>query len=122
MNRAERIESIIKSSGFSYRELSERTGLSSSSLQRYATGETSKIPLDAIEKIAAACNVTPEFLMGWDVPEGWEETKKKNGQIAKMTIRMREDDYFLEVVTDLGTLPPELLKKIGELVSTLASK
>lgn len=66
IDRAERISNAIKSKGLSYAELEKLTGVSKSALQRYASGETKKIPVDAIESIAAATGVTARYLMGWD--------------------------------------------------------
>lgn len=67
--RSERILKSIKDSGLSYGELSAITKIPKSALQRYATGETEKIPIDRIELIAKATNVKSEYLMGWDVPD-----------------------------------------------------
>ncbi len=64
--RAMRINEAIINSGYSYPELARITGISKSSLQRYATGETRKIPIDSIEAIAKATNVDPRYLMCWD--------------------------------------------------------
>jgi transcriptional regulator with XRE-family HTH domain len=64
--RSERIKQLVEMSGKSYQELEEITGVKRASLQRYATGVTSKIPLDAIEKLSATFNVSKEYLMGWD--------------------------------------------------------
>ncbi len=64
--RSERIKSLIEQSGKSYQELEKLTGIKKSSLQRYASGVTTKIPLDVIEKLANAFNVSQEYLMGWD--------------------------------------------------------
>ena len=64
--RSERISSLIKQSGKSYPELEKLTGIKKSSLQRYASGVTKKIPLDVIEKLANAFNVSQEYLMCWD--------------------------------------------------------
>ena len=44
----------------SYAELSHLTGISKSSLQRYETGNTKKIPMEAIEKLDEACPVRRE--------------------------------------------------------------
>ena len=63
--RYERIKSLIEKSGLSYQELEKRTGIKKSSLQRYASGTTTKIPLDAIEKLSKTFNVSQEYLMGW---------------------------------------------------------
>jgi transcriptional regulator with XRE-family HTH domain len=71
--RSERIKSLIEESGKSYQELEKITGIKKSSLQRYASGATAKIPLDVIEKLSKAFNVSQEYLMGWS-----ENTKEKN--------------------------------------------
>ena len=42
------------------------TGVPKSTLQRYATGETTAIPLDRLETIAKATSVSPAYLMGWE--------------------------------------------------------
>lgn len=64
--RAIRISEAIEKSGLSYPELERLTGVSKSSLQRYATGVTKKIPIDCIEKIAEATHTDARYLMGWD--------------------------------------------------------
>lgn len=63
--RSQRIKALIDASGQSYQELEITTGIKKSSLQRYATGATVKIPLDVIEKLSKAFNVSQEYLMGW---------------------------------------------------------
>ena len=70
--RSERIKLLIEQSGQSYQELERITGIKKSSLQRYASGATAKIPLDVIEKLSKAFNVSQEYLMGWS-----ETTTKK---------------------------------------------
>ena len=67
--RADRIKSLIEESGKSYLELEKLTGVKKSSLQRYASGITTKIPLDVIEKLSAAFNVSQEYIMGWEAKE-----------------------------------------------------
>ena len=67
--RSERIKALVDNSGMSYQELEKLTGIKKSSLQRYASGVTTKIPLDVIEKLASTFNVSQEYLMGWDEKE-----------------------------------------------------
>ena len=67
--RSERIKALIEQSEKSYIELEKSTGIKKSSLQRYASGATSKIPLDVIEKLSKEFNVSQEYLMGWDEKE-----------------------------------------------------
>lgn len=64
--RSERIKALVESSEMSYQEIEKLTGIKKSSLQRYASGVTTKIPLDVIEKLSVAFNVSQEYLMGWD--------------------------------------------------------
>lgn len=52
--------------GMSYQMLSEKTGISKSSLQRYETGSIKNMPLDKIEVISKALSTTPAYLMGWE--------------------------------------------------------
>lgn len=64
-NIVKRLKESILNSGYSYAELEKLTGISRSSLQRYANGITAKIPIDAIQTIAAAVGVDAEYIMGW---------------------------------------------------------
>lgn len=61
-----RILEIILAKDISYGELSAKTGIPKSALQRYATGQTEKIPIDRLEKIASAIGTTTAYLMGWE--------------------------------------------------------
>lgn len=63
--QSERIRQLVEESKLSYQELEEKTGIKKSSLQRYASGTTSKIPLDAIEKLSISFNVSQAYLMAW---------------------------------------------------------
>lgn len=63
---SKRILETITCKDISYGDLSDKTGIPKSALQRYATGQTEKIPIDRLEKIASAIGVTTSFLMGWD--------------------------------------------------------
>ena len=50
-------------------EIEQRTGIKKSSMQRYVSGETGKIPMAAIEKLATLFGVPATYLMGWDEKE-----------------------------------------------------
>ncbi len=63
---SKRILDILNEKEISYGELSDRTGIPKSALQRYATGQTEKIPIDRLQNIAKAIGVTTQFLMGWE--------------------------------------------------------
>lgn len=50
----------------SYQTLSDKVGISKSTLQRYETGYIKNMPIDKLEDIASALQVSPSYLMGWD--------------------------------------------------------
>ena len=106
--RSERIKALIEESGKSYQELEKDTGIKKSSLQRYASGVTSKIPLNVIEKLSVAFNVSQEYLMGW----AEEPTKKENSpselqltERAKMLL-----DLFNKVPDDQQQLVLQMIR------------
>ena len=61
-----RILKLLEEKNISYGELSKRTGIPKSALQRYAMGETEKIPIDRIKTIAKALGVSATYLLGWE--------------------------------------------------------
>lgn len=63
---AERVRERRQSLGLSYQDLAEKTDMSKSTLQRYETGAIKNIPLDKLEILAKALQMSPEELMGWD--------------------------------------------------------
>ena len=93
-----RISDAILNSGYSYSELSKLTGISKSSLQRYATGETKKIPLESVEAIASATGRDARYLMCWDdekiapTDDGESEKTKKIKEIIEKASQLGDSD------------------------------
>lgn len=79
--RSDRILAAIQSANLSYGELAKKTNIPKSALQRYAIGETEKIPIDRLEAIANATGVSTQYLMGWEDnnKKYFESTKVKKG-------------------------------------------
>lgn len=87
-SRADRILKLITASGKSYQELEKITGIRKSSLHRYATGETSKIPVTAIESLAKAFSVSIAYIM-WG--------KNENGQSAQSELSAKKREFIAKV-------------------------
>ena len=102
--RSERIKALVEKSGLSYQELEKLTGIKKSSLQRYASGVTTKIPLDVIEKLASAFNVSQEYLMGWDEKES-SPTEPELSEGEKMMLEL-----FRRIPEDRQAAALELLR------------
>ena len=99
---AQRIASAMKDANMTYVELSQKTGISKSALQRYVTRETVKIPLNRIELMADALGVTAAHLLGWDKKDSpiqidervWKAICKNNTKfiLATWIAELDEDD------------------------------
>lgn len=61
----EKIKRAREAKGLSYSQLAEKSGLKKSTLQRYETGTTQKIPIDAISALENALGLQRGSLMGW---------------------------------------------------------
>ncbi len=69
MTVSDRIRTQMQLLGLSYGELSAATGLAKSAIHRYATGQTDKVPTEALLKLSRALGVTPAYLTGWESEE-----------------------------------------------------
>lgn len=63
INESDRMKARRKALGYSLQELADKTGLSKSTLQRYETGETKKLPVEKARLIAGALNMTVNELL-----------------------------------------------------------
>ena len=103
--RSQRIRSLIEQSKKSYLELEKITGIKKSSLQRYASGATTKIPLEVIEKLSVAFNVSQEYLMGWD-----DEKKSPTDGLKLSDGEMALLDLFRRVPEDKQTIVLQMIR------------
>lgn len=105
--RADRIRNLIVESGKTYQELEKLTGIKKSSLQRYASGVTGKIPLTAIEKLANAFSVSESYIM-------WGEQK----QPAEGELSVQKK----ELIDKVMQMSDEELQKLDLLLRLVESK
>lgn len=61
-----RIKKRREALNMSYQTLSDKVGISKSTLQRYETGHIKNMPIDKLEDIAKALCISPAYLMGWE--------------------------------------------------------
>jgi len=73
LTTSERLRQVIEEKHITYAELERLSGVPKSAIQRYASGNTKKIPLDRIFRIADALGVAPFEIVGMDHP--WESDK-----------------------------------------------
>ena len=72
---SDRLLSAILKSGKSYQKISDETGIAKSTIQRYASGTTSKIDADILRSICESIHQDPSVILGWT---GQETTQDAN--------------------------------------------
>lgn len=88
--------------GLSYADLARMTGIPKSTIQRYLTGYTGKLPLDFLEKITRALQLDARIAMMWDSPviggydrEGYDQYGYDSGPSDDLTdLERRVVDAF----------------------------
>lgn len=111
--RSERIKLLVEQSNLTYQELEKKTGIKKSSLQRYASGVTSKIPLDVIEKLSVAFNVSQAYLMGWSENENLETNSPDKLELTE------GEKVWLELYHKLSNETKAVLVNIAETFESL---
>lgn len=102
---SQRIKLLLEDSKITYTDLEKKTGISKSALQRYASGTTKKIPIDAIEAIAEACGVTAASIMGWELEK----------PISKDELSRVKKEY----IEFVGTLNDEQVRTLLDVAKTI---
>ena len=84
--RTDRILELMAKNKISYQDLADITNVHKSTLQRYATGKTQKIPVIRLWPIAFALNTTPQYLLGeTDDPDPSYLSLQENTDLNKTT-------------------------------------
>lgn len=105
---AGKILNAIKETKTSYEELSQKTGIPKSTLQRFATGQTKKISIPRLEAIAVALGLKADYLLGWDKDLPSKEEKP-----------IPENELNKELVSLLADLTPQETTRVADFVSGL---
>jgi transcriptional regulator with XRE-family HTH domain len=105
MEQRKRLLETIKTNHLTYIELEKLTGVAKSSIQRYLTGETTKIPADFFTRVSIVTNTPREYLLCLD-----------NKKIVP--IETNQDD----LTTTIQNMPEEDRERIKELSDLLQLK
>lgn len=102
LERRRRLNDVVKEKHLTLQEIEKLTGVGKSTVQRYLTGETTKIPIDFFEKMARITNVPVEYLTCFD--------KEKTAPIET------NRDGLTEVLKKLSKDNEELVKDYADLL------
>ena len=107
--------------GLSYQELSDLTGINKSTLQRYETGFIKKVPINQVQIIAKALNVTPGYLMGWENNKE-NQTYYLNPEAAKMSQEIYDNPQYKVLFDATKKLKPESIKEVMKFIDYQKAK
>jgi transcriptional regulator with XRE-family HTH domain len=114
--RAKLINKAIMDSGLSYGELSKLTGIPKSALQRYATGETEKVPLDRLQLIANALHVPTQTLLGW------EDTRSNDDEFWELRDQLHKRPEMKILFDASRKASKEDIETVAKLMDRLTNK
>lgn len=107
--------------GLSYQELSDLTGINKSTLQRYETGFIKKVPINQVQIIAKALNVTLGYLMGWENNKE-NQTYYLNPEAAKMAQEIYDNPQYKVLFDATKKLKPESIKEVMKFIDYQKAK
>ena len=90
-NIMKRMKTRREELNMSYQTLSEKVDISKSTLQRYETGYIKNMPVDKLEEIANALEISPLYLMGWEEKEISQMSRVKERIFGAVTIMSEKD-------------------------------
>ena len=109
MNIGKRIQLCREKIGLSVDQLADILGKDRSTIYRYENGDIEKLPTTVLEPLAKALQTTPAYLMGWVEST---DSEKKNDTITDIILKLRSDNNYLEVCSNLQNLNPEQLEAV----------
>jgi len=65
---ADRLTRAMQEKGATLEQLAEKTHISKSTIQRYASGQTKNVPIEKARALADALGVTYGYISGWENP------------------------------------------------------
>lgn len=114
---SKKIKRIMDIYDISYGDIAWHTDIPKSAVHRYVTGETEKIPLNRLEKIAKYLNINVAYLLGWDESKNFDYVD----QFHKLGYRFSEEAknngfYTIDSYADyvLNNLKSKELSEKGE--------
>jgi transcriptional regulator with XRE-family HTH domain len=99
-------------------DLTRDLNIPKSAVSQYLSGKSQNMDSERLYKIAAYLEVNEPWLLGYDVPME-KKSEKKNAHVASMTVRLRNDEEFLSVVSLLNDLDSEKLQKAKQIIQLL---
>lgn len=113
MSIGDRIRERREGLGLTLEAVGGALGVHRSTVMRYENGDTQRIPLPVIERLAVILETTPACLMGWDEEMSGETLDPEIRLIARNLQQMPADkrDIFIRVLQTMSDIADEELTK-----------
>lgn len=112
----DRLKEVLDKKGLRAVDLMDKTGVPKSAISFYLAGK-SQPKADRLYTIAQALDISEAWLLGYDVPMARSLESKKNDQLAKLVVRMRNDESFFNSVVALDSLDADAYRGMVQLLS-----
>ena len=112
----DRLKEVLDKKGLRAVDLMDMTDVPKSAISFYLAGK-SQPKADRLYKIAQALDISEAWLLGYDVPMARSLESKKNDQLAKLVVRMRNDESFFNSVVALAGLDADTYQGVAQLLS-----
>ena len=98
-----RFHAAIIESGFSYRELEEKTGIPRATIQRWATGQKKDLPMEGIKTVCKAIGYDVKTILGWDTEKTVSAETVKESVLIESFRKLNGDkqDYVIASIKGL---------------------
>lgn len=105
MGIGEKIKIARDNAGLTQEELGKKCGTTKQTIFKYETGVVTNIPIDRLEAIAEAVNVSAAWLLGW-------ETKQPIGTDGLTGVQKDLIDYAKTMTEEQAALALRVLKSV----------
>lgn len=106
MNIGERIKKRRDELNLTLEDVGRAVGVNRSTVKRYESGQTHRIPFETMERLAVVLKTTPEYLQGLD---------ESNAETVPML-----DDEVMMIARDMKNLPKDKLDMLKKIVSAMS--
>ena len=114
MSIGKRIKERRETLGLTLEAVGCELGVHRSTILRYESGDTQRISLPTIEKLAAILKTTPSYLMGWETAENAAaELDPEIRLVARSMQKMPREkrDMLVRIINTMSDIADEELKK-----------
>jgi transcriptional regulator with XRE-family HTH domain len=114
MSIGQRIKERREALGLTLEAVGSTLGVHRSTILRYESGDTRRIPLPVIEQLAGILQTTPTYLMGWQTAEeAGADLDPEIRLIARSMQKMPREkrDMLIKIINTMSDIADEELKK-----------